>query len=148
MAASCLLSLVEIEKHKQARFWFRSYQSIFIYLFLFFLQMIPVAANDVAFSIHAVFVTSSIIFFQIVIYDVSVIPTLASMLNVLLYHVYWCLVPFFIFNSVEIKMSPRFPYQLSVLHGYLLEYVFSQLCLTTPGCGSSPSLSKLLFWLS
>jgi hypothetical protein len=50
--------------------------------------MIPVAANDVAFSIHAVFVTSSIIFFQIVIYDVSVIPTLASMLNVLLYHVY------------------------------------------------------------
>ncbi|KAI9379262.1 hypothetical protein POPTR_017G070401v4 [Populus trichocarpa] len=32
--------------------------------------MIPVAANDVAFSIHAVFVTiSSIIFFQIVIHD-------------------------------------------------------------------------------
>lgn len=50
----------------------------FIYLFISLLflltlclrQMIPVAANDVAFSIHAVLLTA-ITLFQIVIYDVS-----------------------------------------------------------------------------
>lgn len=34
------------------------------------MQMIPVAANDVAFSAHAVFVTA-VILFQIAIYEVS-----------------------------------------------------------------------------
>lgn len=45
---------------------------IVIVSFYFFplLQMIPVAANDVAFSIHAVLLTS-ITLFQVVIYDVS-----------------------------------------------------------------------------
>ena len=36
----------------------------------FLLQMIPVAANDVAFSIHAVILTAFTLF-QIVIYEVS-----------------------------------------------------------------------------
>lgn len=35
------------------------------------MQMIPVAANDVAFSVHAVLLTA-ITLFQIVIYDVSI----------------------------------------------------------------------------
>lgn len=38
------------------------------------MQMIPVAANDVAFSMHAVLLTS-IILFQIAIYDVSDFPS-------------------------------------------------------------------------
>lgn len=42
-----------------------------ILLYFFLLQMIPVAANDVAFSIHAVVMTA-LTLFQIFIYEVSI----------------------------------------------------------------------------
>jgi hypothetical protein len=44
------------------------------------MQMIPVAANDVAFSIHAVLLTA-ITLFQIVIYQVSVSMYFAEMID-------------------------------------------------------------------
>lgn len=112
--------------------------------------MIPVAANDVAFSTHAVLLTA-ITLFQIAIYEVRMIFLLIK------FFVCVSMTAFFKFAeldkklfhcSVEVRKCPKFLLELFLLFGWLLQFVSLLLCLTIPGFGSSTSSSMLSLLLS
>jgi hypothetical protein len=114
--------------------------------------MIPVASNDVAFSIHAVLLTA-ITLFQIAIYEVNMIFLLV--LNIALVFIVCYMTEFSILLklvtihcSVEAKNCPKFRLELSPLFGWLPQFVSLLLCLIIHGFGfsASSSMFSLLLW--
>lgn len=115
--------------------------------------MIPVAANDVAFSSHAVLLTA-IALFQIAIYEVKLMFLLVWNVVLFLGGVLWVNFLFFwtwklFCCSVEVRNCRKFRLELSRLFGWLLQFVSLLLCLIIHGFGfsTSSSMLSLPLWL-